>query len=62
MRPQPTGYGQIPSPNTDTAFAAYAPFASTANAATAPAGYQRTFTNLNASQLYDPSTMVYMGY
>lgn len=44
------------------AFAADTVFAAAAIAALAPAGYQRTFTNLNASQLYDPSTMIYMGY
>lgn len=59
---QPVGYGPIPSPNTDTAFSAFTTFSSLANAATAPSGYQRTFTNLNGSELYDPTTMVYMGY
>ena len=59
---QPVGYGPIPSPNTDTAFSAFTTFASVANAAVAPSGWQRTFTNLNASELYDPTTMVYLGY
>lgn len=59
---QPAGHGPIPSPNTDTAFAAFNTFSSIANAATAPSGWQRTFTNLNASELYDPTTMVYLGY
>jgi hypothetical protein len=59
---QPVGYGPIPSPNTDTAFSAFTTFASVANAAVAPTGWQRTFTNLNASELYDPATMSYLGY
>jgi hypothetical protein len=59
---QPVGFGPIPSPNTDTAFSAFTTFASVAIAAVAPSGWQRTFTNLNASELYDPPTMVYLGY
>lgn len=59
---QPVGYGPIPSPDTDIAFSAFTTFASMANAAVAPSGWQRTFTNLNASEQYDPATMVYLGY
>ncbi|KAK8200724.1 hypothetical protein M8818_006039 [Zalaria obscura] len=58
---QPAGYGPVPSPNTDVAFAQYAPFAATANAAVAPALYQRTFVNLNGSVAADSSN-VYMGF
>lgn len=59
--PQPTGYGPVPTPNTDTAFASYAPFASAANDAATPSLYQRTFVNLNASE-FATSGNVYMGY
>ncbi|KAK3070811.1 hypothetical protein LTR53_009790 [Teratosphaeriaceae sp. CCFEE 6253] len=58
---QPAGYGPVPSPNTDAAFKTYAPFASAANSAAAPALYQRVFTNLNASE-FATSSNVYLGY
>ncbi|KAK4545593.1 hypothetical protein LTR36_002943 [Oleoguttula mirabilis] len=58
---QPVGYGPVPSPNTDTAFKAYAPFATAAKNAATPSLYQRTFVNLNASELGTASN-VYMGY
>lgn len=58
---QPAGYGPVPSPNTDVAFASYAPFASLATAATAPSLYQRTFVALNASE-FATSSNVYMGF
>jgi len=56
--PQPTGAGPIASPDTPEAFAAYAPFASIANAASTPAGYVQTFKNYNASAI----ALGYLGY
>lgn len=58
---QPAGYGPVPSPNTDTAFAKNAAFAAAANNAKTPALYQRTFVNLNGSEIAD-DTNVYMGF
>jgi len=59
--PQPQGYGPVPSPNTDTAFASSNEFASAANNAATPALYQRVFTNTNGSE-FATSSNVYLGY
>ena len=58
---QPAGLGPIPTPNTDTAFAASTVFASLANNAVTPPLYSRVFVNLNASESAT-STNVYLGY
>ncbi|KFY40340.1 hypothetical protein V495_05477 [Pseudogymnoascus sp. VKM F-4514 (FW-929)] len=55
---QPAGAGPIPSPDTDSAFLAYASFASSASGAPTPPGYTNTFTNLQASV----NAYGYMGY
>ena len=59
--PQATGYGPVPSPNTEAAFKTNAAFASAASNAVTPSLYQRTFVNLNASESASSSN-VYMGY
>lgn len=46
---QPAGAGPVPSPDTASAFLAYASFAATASSAPTPSGYDNTFTNLQAS-------------
>lgn len=46
---QPLGAGPIPSPDTASAFAAYAPFAQAATGASPPSGYVQQFVNLNGS-------------
>lgn len=56
--PEPTGAGPVPSPDTASAFLAYAPFASSASGAPTPSGYTNTFTNLQASV----NAYGYMGY
>ncbi|OBT98900.1 hypothetical protein VE01_02394 [Pseudogymnoascus verrucosus] len=55
---QPAGAGPVPSPDTDSAFLAYASFASSASGAPTPPGYTNTFTNLQASV----NAYGYMGY
>ncbi|KAI2615352.1 hypothetical protein GGR54DRAFT_650398 [Hypoxylon sp. NC1633] len=42
----PTGAGPVPSPDTDSAFLAYAPFSTAASQAPTPTGYNGTFVNL----------------
>lgn len=59
--PQPIGYGTLPTPNSDAAFSAFAPYATSAQNIATPALYQRVFVNLNASQLATSSN-VYLGY
>ncbi|KAK5130297.1 hypothetical protein LTR08_002220 [Meristemomyces frigidus] len=58
---QPTGYGPVPSPNTEAAFKTYTQFTTISNNAITPSLYQRTFTNLNASS-FATSSNVYLGY
>lgn len=48
-KPQPTGAGPVPTPDTPEAFLAYNDFSATANSAKTPSGYYNTFTNLQAS-------------
>ena len=51
----------VPTPNTEAAWKTYSVFASTASNAVTPSLYQRTFTNLNGSELA-ASSNVYLGY
>lgn len=55
---QPTGYGAVPSPDTDSAFLAYADFKTAATSAPVPSGYSQAFSNLNASN----NAYGYLGY
>jgi hypothetical protein len=48
-KPQPSGNGPIPTPDTAAAFLSYAGFSATASAAPVPSGYTNSFTNLQAS-------------
>jgi len=55
---QPTGAGPIPSPDSPSAFLAYAKFSASATNAPTPSGYSQTYKNLRgASNAYG-----YMGY
>ncbi|KAF1929530.1 uncharacterized protein M421DRAFT_59878 [Didymella exigua CBS 183.55] len=56
--PQWTGKGPVPSPDTASAFLAYGPFASSANAAPTPTGYNLAFKNLQAGN----NALGYMGF
>lgn len=56
--PQWTGKGPVPSPDTASAFLAYAPFASLASAAPTPTGYNLAFKNLQAEN----NALGYMGF
>ncbi|KAG9551233.1 glycoside hydrolase, partial [Aureobasidium melanogenum] len=57
-KPQPTGAGPVPTPDTPEAFLAYSDFSATADSAKTPSGYYNTFTNLQASN----NAYGYMGY
>ncbi|KAI5203542.1 hypothetical protein E4T38_05123 [Aureobasidium subglaciale] len=57
-KPQPTGAGKVPSPDTPDAFLAFSEFSDTAQSASTPAGYYNTFTDLKASN----NAYGYMGY
>lgn len=57
--PLPLGSGPTPSPDTDDAFLADPDFASAANGATTPDGYDLSFTNLQAAS---QPCMGYIGY
>jgi hypothetical protein len=48
-KPQPTGAGPVPTPDTPEGFLAYSDFSATADSAKTPSGYYNTFTNLQAS-------------
>lgn len=48
-KPQPTGAGPVPTPDTPEAFLTYNDFSTTAKNATTPSGYYKTFTDLKAS-------------
>lgn len=56
--PQLTGKGPVPSPDTASAFLAYGPFASSANSAPTPTGYNLAFKNLQAEN----NALGYLGY
>ncbi|KAG9593032.1 hypothetical protein KCV04_g20894, partial [Aureobasidium melanogenum] len=57
-KPQPTGSGPVPTPDTPETFLAYNDFSATADSAETPSGYYNTFTNLQASN----NAYGYMGY
>lgn len=48
-KPQPTGAGSVPTPDTPDAFLAYNDFSVTAKHAKTPLGYYNTFSDLQAS-------------
>lgn len=55
---QPAGYGDVPTPDTPSAFLGYQGFIDAAKGATTPSGYVQTFYNYQSSV----SACAYMGY